>query len=237
MTVVIEDQFTDSGGDPAAGTDIAGRTPFPTNTPGNTWVQSAVNAIESDGIGQMRAGGNNTTAQIDAGISNDEMSAQVSFDRNGADNRASVQILCDGTFGGGSGTIANDAIQLNHRDTDIKVFQVINGGSTELSTDNQSQLPNTTTWRYRIELDSNSDIRAYRDDGAGGALTEITALAVIGYSVPATLTGNQFASLAHAKYVSTGGRWDDFIVDDLQGAPPVGGSSRRFYGAHIGGQI
>ena len=206
MTVIIEDQF----GGMSLGDDIGGRTPSPTNTPGNTWTEKSANSLESDGAGLITANAANDAALIDTNIIDDILFASVDFNASGADNRMTVGILSDGVFGG---TNPDDYLFMSVRDAQTVLIERIGSSSNTLATATTSR-NQSTTYTYKINYDG-TDLKCFRD------AIEITALTQTSYSIPAGLTGQQFAGFTHALWNTPGGTFDNFIVDDLA-APAAG---------------
>lgn len=68
LTLAIHDEFT-----AADGTSVSGRTPAPTNTPGNTWQEIAFGTITNNRYGAFVGGRH----QIDCGVADHEVRATL----------------------------------------------------------------------------------------------------------------------------------------------------------------
>lgn len=205
MTVIIRDEFTGM----TDGQDLGGRTPSPTNTPGDTWSQSAANAIEGDGSGQIKVAAQNDSAWIDTGVT--DCSASVEFNAGGGDNRGVVVARAnDASLAGAS----SDHIWLNWRTgaNTLHIGYQLNGTPTQLGANIAFSMDASTTFKYEVEVVGTA-IRALVDDVEKGSRSDAT--------IDGTTQGGTNAGFYHALGSTANGRFDNFEVDNL--AAPAGG--------------
>jgi hypothetical protein len=202
MTVIIRDEFTGM----SDGEDIGGRTPSPTNTPADTWSESAANDIEGDGAGQIKASANNDAAWIDAGEV--DCSAAIEFNAGGGDNRAAVLArLNDANPTGAS----SDGYGLNWRtgiDT-LVLFYRLDGTTTVLGANITFAMDESTTYKFEVEV-SETTIKALVDDDEKASRTDST--------IDGVTEGGTNVGFYHALRSTANGRFDNFEADDLVSA-------------------
>ena len=202
MAVIIRDEFTGM----SSGDDIGGRTPSPTNTPGNTWNENAANTIESDGSGAITAAASADDAWIDTGEI--DCAVSIEFNAGGADNRCSVyartnnQHVASGTFDGyeTNWRIGADTVHIN---------KVVDGGSTQLGATISQTLTDTTTYKFELEVNGTT-IRALLDDGEIGSRVDS--------AIDGTTEGGSYGNFTHWLRTDGAARFDNFEVDDLAAA-------------------
>lgn len=224
MAILISDQFTGM----TDGEDIGGRTPSPTNTPGNTWLEPGANLIEGDGSGQIKHAQAATGTLIDSGITNDIISVEVDWNTGGVDNRNLIYILSDGAFG----TVVTNAVKqgyaFNVKVSPYVLFEVTGDRSLSqlASTTHSDNLAVDTT--YKIEL--KADLKCYR---SGTVLSGLTQTSI---SVHADLTGQSFVGFEHAAFADGAARFDNFIMNDSVGGPkgPLGHPLHGPFGGPVG---
>jgi hypothetical protein len=188
----------------ADGEDIGGRTPSPTNTPGDTWSESAANDIEGDGAGQIKASAQNDSAWIDTGVT--DCSTSVEFNAGGGDNRGVVLARANDTNPTGA---TSDHYWLNWRTgtNTLHIGYQLDGSVTQLGANISFTIDSGTTYKYEVEPNGTT-IKGYVDDDEKGSRSDST--------VDGSTEGGTNAGFYHALRSTAGGRFDNFEVDDLQ---------------------
>jgi len=195
MTTKVFDTFNGT-----AGTDLAAHTP----DIGGSWTDTELNAVELDGVGGAKFAGNGRSSWIDAGTANQWCVAN--FNAGGADNRVSVELRRNAVS-----YPTRDCYVFNFRtgDTgaDVKIYKVISGSFTEISTENVANWDNATTYSLEPEIDGSA--LDFIIDGT--STTSLTDTAI---------TAGDYAGMTHLLFSSSGARFYDFKIDDA--APGVG---------------
>lgn len=207
MTVLIRDEFTGM----TDGQDIGGRTPSPTNTPGNTWTEIAANKIEGDGAGQIKGADTASGCGIDSGITDQLVS--VDFNAGGADNRMSVFGRWNGIYFGSS---LDDRYSVNPRtgNNTIHIFKMVDDVITQLGADISFSFNLSTTYKIGIRIrtvGADVVIDALVDDVPVASRTDSTS----------PLTTGSFTGFEHNLRSSAAARFDNFQVEDLAVSVPV----------------
>lgn len=204
MSVIIHDQFTGM----ASGDDIGGRTPSPVNIPGNTWTHRAANTVEGDGSNRIKVSAANDDAVIETGVT--YMKVTCDFDPLGINNRGWIFGAVDGlqTAGGMDGYAL-----LFQPNIDTMVIQKWNAGvNTAISNTSSAGNSDLLNHTYRLTISDagvgSYAIEMFMDGVSKGAVTDST-------TTPGTKAGIQ-----HTAYTSGGGRYDNFIVENMINSLP-----------------
>lgn len=194
--VIIRDEFTGM----ANGEDIGGRTPSPTNTPGNAWIESGANEIEGDGSNQIKANGGSQSATIDT----DEIDlyASVEFNAQGADNRGTVYARNNNDWPPGSATFDGYAFNWRTGNDTLHINKIVDGTTTQLDPAINFTIDNATTYKYSIRVNGTT-IDGLVDDNVMGVRSDS--------AVDGITQGGTFAVFAHFLF-NGGGRFDNFEV-------------------------
>lgn len=205
MTVLISDLFTGMGN----GEDINGRTPVPTNTPGDTWEAGltivAPALIEGDGAGQIKTN-DAAGAWIDTGIINQKVS--VDFNAGDADNRATV-IARANDFPPGHDSCDHWLFNMQPVNNIVKIFKRVDDNITLIGAIVDVVLGNNTQYKYTFEVNGNGadNLKGYVDD-----VLEITRTDA---SIDGSTEGGSYAGFTHGLHTDDNARFDNFLVEDF----------------------
>lgn len=202
MTVLIHDNFNGM----SLGDDLGGRTPSPTNTPGDTWTDANANEWESDGAGKIGWAAGQDNSRIDTGVV--DMSVKVTFNAGGIDNRGSLYGRANDTVALGA---TLDGYDLNFRPdpNQLLLFEWVDGSQTQMGATISFTMDNATDYEIELEIQGTT-IKAIVDGSEKGSRTNS--------NVDGTTEGGSFAILAGFLRNNANGRVDDFIIDDLVAA-------------------
>lgn len=211
MSVIIYDDCTG-----ANGTDVNGRTPDTTNTPGNTYVSTA-NTWECDGSGNFKTSGAGTQYRINTGVT--DMKSTVRWTNNGSANRFSMFVRSSNDA---VGTAAFDGYSMDCQVDagQFRMFKTIDNVNTQLGSTTAHAFDNTSDFVITVEVQGGA-LKAY----IGGVLV----FSASDSSVDGSTVGGTFTHLFHGVYNGTGGRVRWFEVNDLA----AGGFRSRIAGGLV----
>jgi hypothetical protein len=190
MTVIVDEQFTGL----EAGSSISGRTPSPTNTPGNTWT-GVTNVVGATGGNAMRISTSNGRCFLDVGTPDCRADAVRS---NGSqEHTLLVRASSPGLFFNAYALYCNGGVNV------VRIARFTGGGRTDL----QSYAPSLgASNKLGLEV-----------SGTGAT---VTLKWYLNDALMGTITDESGSRLTSGNYVGFNsdfgaGDWDNLTVDDL----------------------
>lgn len=190
MTVIVDEDFTGLAQDAS----INGRTPSPTNTPGNNW-SNVTNCIGASGGGALRLSTSSARCFLDVGTPDMRVDAVRS---NGSQEHSLLaRISSPGLFFNGYGLYCRGDVNV------VRIARWTSGGRTDL----QGYSP-TLTALSKLGLE------------VSGTGATVTLKWYLNDALMGTITDTDGARHTSGNYVGfnsdfAAGNWDDLTVDDL----------------------